>query len=90
MALQRDVGKYSPVSTRAPESDAAPVDRTPSARKGVWLAIAVDVGCMVAVTLNGLTLLRASDPADLERILRELRLAFASRLCAHGNGLTEM
>ncbi len=28
MALRRNVGKYSPVSTRAPESDAAPVDRT--------------------------------------------------------------
>ncbi|MEC9129594.1 MAG: MMPL family transporter, partial [Actinomycetota bacterium] len=31
------------MSTRAPETDAAPGDRTPSARKGVWLAIVVAI-----------------------------------------------
>ena len=53
MALRRDVGKYSPVSTRAPQSDAAPVDRTPSARKGVWLAIAVAIGWLMISSWAG-------------------------------------
>ena len=53
MALRRDVGKYSPVSTRAPENDAAPVDRTPSARRGVWLAIAVAIGWLLISSWAG-------------------------------------
>ena len=53
MALRRDVGKYSSVSTRAPENDAAPVDRTPSARKGVWLAIAVAIGWLIISSWAG-------------------------------------
>lgn len=53
MALRRDVGKYSPVSTRAPANDAAPVDRTPGARKGVWLAIAVAIGWLMISSWAG-------------------------------------
>ncbi|MEL0249813.1 MAG: MMPL family transporter, partial [Actinomycetota bacterium] len=41
------------MSTRAPQSDAAPVDRTPSARKGVWLAIAVAIGWLMISSWAG-------------------------------------
>ena len=40
MALRRTVGKYVAVITRAPE---ATPDRTPTARKAVWLAIGVAI-----------------------------------------------
>ncbi|MEL0282267.1 MAG: MMPL family transporter, partial [Actinomycetota bacterium] len=41
------------MSTRAPENDVAPVDRTPSARKGVWLAIAVAIGWLMISSWAG-------------------------------------
>ena len=44
MALRRTVGKYGAVITRAPEQS---IDRTPTARKGVWLAIAVALGWLL-------------------------------------------
>ena len=57
VTLRRDVGKYSLVSTRAPESDTAPVDRSRSARKGVWLDIGRKVWWPSALA-------RAEQPSD--------------------------